>query len=121
MSVQKNMELAKNYIELSNKHDLRHIETLFLGEATYHSAYFGEYKGSVAIHEMMLSFFARYPDVHWEVSNYRPIGTDGVEFDFLMTATDAAADEPVRRQGRECIYFESDGLIRRIEVHKADE
>ncbi|SER02336.1 SnoaL-like domain-containing protein [Nitrosomonas sp. Nm51] len=121
MSVQKNMELAKNYIELSNKHDLRRIETLFLGEATYHSAYFGEYKGSVAIHEMMLSFFARYPDVHWEVSNYRPIGTNGVAFDFLMTATDAAADEPVRRQGRECIYFEPDGLISRIEVYKAGE
>ena len=121
MSVQKNMELAKNYIELSNKHDLRHIETLFLGEATYHSAYFGEYKGSVAIHEMMLSFFARYPDVHWEVSNYRETDDGGVEFDFIMTATDAAANEPVRRHGRERIYFESDGLIRHIHVYKPDE
>ena len=121
MSAQKNIELAKNYVELSNKHDLKRIEIMFLGSATYHSAYFGEYKGSVAIHEMMLSFFARYPDVHWEVSNYRPIGNEGVEFDFLMTATDAAADEPVRRCGRESIYFESDGLISRIVVHKPDE
>lgn len=121
MRAQKNIEWAKNYIALSNKHDLKRIETLFMGSATYHSAYFGEYKGSVAIHEMMLSFFARYPDVHWEVTHYRAIENNGVEFDFLMTATDAAADEPVRRQGRECIYFEPDGLISRIVVYKPGE
>lgn len=121
MSVQKNIELAKKYVALSNKHDLKRIETMFLGSAIYHSAYFGEYKGSIAIHEMMLSFFARYPDVHWEASNYRAIDNHGVEFDFLMTATNAAVSEPVRRYGRERIYFEPDGLISRVAVYKPDE
>lgn len=121
MSAQKNIKLAKDYVALSNKHDLKRIEIMFVGNATYHSAYFGEYKGSVAIHEMMLSFFARYPDVHWEASDYRVIDNNGVEFKFVMTATDAAAGELVRRHGRECIYFEPDGLISRITVHKPDE
>ncbi len=121
MSAQKNIELAKRYIELSNKHDLRHIETLFMGNATYNSDFLGEFNGSVAIREMMQKFFTRYPDAHWEVTDYRPIDNDGVEFDFLMTATDAAADELVNRHGRESVYFEYDGLISRIVVKKVDE
>ena len=121
MSKSQHIEWAKNYIELSTKHDLKQIELLFMGSALYHSAFFGEYKGAVAIREMMQSFFARYPDVHWEVSNYRETDDGGVEFDFIMTATDAAANEPVRRHGRERIYFESDGLIRHIHVYKPDE
>ncbi len=112
---------AKQYVALSNKHDLKGLEIMFLGSAIYHSDYIGEYKGSVAIREMMTSFFARYPDAHWEVTDYREIGENGVEFDFLMTGTDAAAGEPVRRYGRECIYFEPDGLISRIYVYKPDE
>ncbi|MCC6922510.1 MAG: nuclear transport factor 2 family protein [Nitrosomonas sp.] len=115
------IEWAKNYVALSNKHDLRELEVMFLGSAIYHSDYFGEYKGSVAIREMMASFFARYPDAHWEVTEYRALDDNGVEFDFLMTGTDAAANEPVRRRGRERIYFEPDGLISRIHVYKPDE
>ncbi|MCW5617649.1 MAG: nuclear transport factor 2 family protein [Nitrosomonas sp.] len=115
------IEWAKQYVALSNKHDLKGLEVMFLGSAIYHSDYFGEYKGSVAIREMMTSFFARYSDAHWEVTDYRGIGENGVEFDFLMTGTDAAAGESVRRRGRECIYFEPDGLISRIHVYKPDE
>lgn len=121
MSSKQHIEWAQHYVELSNKHDLRRLEALFLGSAIYHSDFFGEYKGGVAIREMMMSFFARFPDVHWEVTEYRPVDEDGVEFDFLMTGTDAAADEPVRRHGRERIYFEPDGLIRRIHVYKPGE
>jgi len=121
MNTKQHIDWAKNYIELSNKHNLKQIELLFLGSALYHSAYFGEYKGAVAIREMMQSFFARYPDVHWEVSDYRETDDGGIEFDFIMTGTDAAAGELVRRHGRERIYFESDGLIRQINVYKPGE
>jgi len=121
MNAQNNIELAKRYVELSNKHDLRHMETLFLGEATYSSDFLGEFGSSVAIREMMQKFFTRYPDAHWDVSDYHSIDNDGVEFDFLMTATDAAADELVQRHGRESIYFEHDGLISRIVVKKVEE
>ena len=35
--------------------------------------------------------------------------------------SESTANEPVRRHGRECIYFESDGLIRQINVYKPGE
>ncbi len=115
------IDLAKNYVDLSNQHQLKSIECLFMCEATYHSSFFGEYKGRIAIHEMMVSFFSRFPDVHWKVPEYRVIENNGVEFEFIMTGTDAASGEQVERHGLERIYFSSDGLIRHIAVCKPDE
>ncbi len=115
------IRLAKTYVDLSNKHRLDQIELMFIGDATYHSSYFGEYRGATAIHQMMVSCFKRFPDVYWEVPAYRVIENQGVEFDFLMTAIDAASGEHVKRQGLERIYFTSDGLIKQIAVCKPDE
>lgn len=115
------IERAKNYIILSNNHSLRLIKPLFTDDATYHSAYFGEYQGRAAIHAMMIRFFARFPDAHWEVAEYRPIEDNGVEFAFVMTGMDASSGERVRRQGLERIYFTPDGLIRHIAICKPDE
>lgn len=115
------IDLAKNYVYLSNQHKLKLIECLFMYEATYHSSFFGEYKGRIAIHEMMVSFFSRFPDVHWDVSEYKAIENNGVEFEFIMTGTDAVSSEHVKRHGLERIYFSSDGLIRHIAVCKPDE
>ena len=115
------IELAKNYVTLSNGHDLALIKPLFAADATYHSAYFGEYTGSDTIHAMMISFFTRFPDAHWKVAEYRSIDDNGVEFAFVMTGVDASSGEPVARHGLERIYFTPDGLIRHIAVCKPGE
>lgn len=111
---------AKHYVALSNAHELAKIKSLFIPEATYCSAYFGEYRGRDAIHAMMQNFFSRFPDTHWEVPEYGNIGNDGVEFAFIMTGMDTASGEQVQRIGLERIYFTPDGLIGRIEVCKPD-
>lgn len=118
MNTGQSIELARNYVTLSNNHDLVQIERLFTADATYYSAYFGEYKGSSAIHAMMISFFDRFPDAHWEVTEYRCIENNGVEFAFTMTGMDASSGERVKRQGLERIYFTPEGLIRHIAVYK---
>lgn len=112
---------AKHYVALSNAHELKPIKFLFIAEAAYYSAYFGEYRGSNAIHAMMQSFFNRFPDAHWEVPEYRSIGDDAVEFAFIMTGMDVSSGECVKRHGLERIYFNRDGFIKRIEVCKPDE
>lgn len=116
METNKLIELAKNYVTLSNDHNLPLIQSLFANNAAYHSAYFGEYKGSTAIHAMMTSFFTRFPDAHWEVTEYRCIEVNGVEFSFVMNGIDASSGERIKRQGLERIYFTLDGLIIQIAV-----
>ncbi len=110
--------LAKNYVTLSNEHSLEHIKLLFAADATYHSAYFGEYHGRDAIHAMMTDFFTRFSDAHWEVAQYRSIENNGAEFAFTMTGADASSGERVERHGLERIYFTPDGLIKHIAVYK---
>ena len=121
MRKKETIERAKNYVALSNQHHLPLIKPLFADDATYYSAYSGEYKDSAAIHAMMTDFFTRFPDAHWEVPEYRCTEDYGIEFDFVMTGTDASSGERVRRQGSERIYFTPEGLIRHIAVFKPDE
>lgn len=121
MNKQEPIQWAKNYVALSNDHNIPLIKTLFVDNATYHSAYFGEYQGSDAIHAMMTTFFARFPDAHWEVTEYREIEDNGVEFAFTMTGADASSGEQVKRQGLERIYFTPDGLIKHIAVCKPED
>jgi len=118
MDTNKLIELARNYVTLSNDHNFPSIQPLFADDATYFSAYFGEYKGSKAIHAMMANFFICFPDAHWEVTEYRCIEDNGVEFNFAMTGIDTSSGDRVKRQGLERIYFTPDGLIRHIAVLK---
>ncbi len=116
MHTNKPIEWAKHYVALSNDHNLPLIKPLFADDATYHSAYFGEYKGSDTIHTMMTGFFNRFSDAHWEVAEYRSIENSGVEFTFIMTGMDTSCGERVQRRGLERIYFTPDGLIQHIAV-----
>jgi len=112
------IEQARKYVTLSNDHDLARIKCLFADDATYHSDYFGTYRGSDAIHTMMTGFFARFPDAYWEVPEYRDTGQNGIEFTFVMTGTDVSTGEPVTRHGLERIDFTPTGLIQHIAVCK---
>ncbi len=107
-------------MELSNDHDLARINPLFAVDATYYSAYFGEYQGSDAIHAMMIDFFNRFPDAYWYVAEYRNIENNGAEFAFVMTGTDSSSSERVERHGLERMHFTPDGLIKHISVCKPE-
>ena len=115
------IDLAKSYVELSNKHSLKDITLMFTVNATYRSSYFGTFSGVEAIDKMMVGFFTRFPDVYWDVAEYQLAGDTSVAFTFVMTGTDAATGESVKRNGLEQISFTSDGLINHIEVQRSYE
>ena len=101
---------------LSNAHDLERILPMFSDNALYRSSNVGEFKGRVAIGEMMADFFCRFPNVYWNVGEYHCAGNGEVEFEFVMSATEALTGKGIERLGRERIEFADDGLISRLEV-----
>ena len=121
MDSNKYIDLAKSYVELSNKHNLKLITLMFEANATYHSSYFGTFAGIEAINKMMVGFFTRFPDVYWDVSDYQLAGDGIVSFKFVMTGTDAATGESVKRYGLEQITFTLDGFINHIDVQRSYE
>ncbi len=121
MDSNKYIDLAKSYVELSNKHNLKLITLMFEANATYHSSFFGTFTGITAINKMMVDFFTRFPDVYWDVSDYQLAGDGKVAFTFVMTGTDAATGESVKRRGLEQITFTLDDFINHIEVQPSYE
>jgi hypothetical protein len=110
------IELAKAYVALSNSHNVAFILPMFTEQSIYHSIHAGEFKGRDAIGKMMADFFRRYPDVVWNVPEYRMAGERAVEFDFVMTATEALSGECIERNGTERTEFSDDGYITHLKV-----
>ena len=110
------IELAKAYVALSNAHALRFIFPMFVESGIYQSSSVGSYHGRSDIENMMTGFFAGFPDVFWQVPEYRYVNERLVEFDFVMTATNAQSGEQIERKGLESIQFSDDGFISRIQV-----
>ena len=110
------IELAKAYVALSNAHQLDLVFTMFTETAQYQSSTVGEFHGKSAIEAMMASFFLQFNDVYWLVADYRYIDNRRVEFDFVMTATDAEKAVNIERRGVETIEFNADGQIIAIQV-----
>jgi ketosteroid isomerase-like protein len=111
--------LAQAYVALSNAHRVDLILGMLADPVTYLSANVGRFEGGDAIGEMMTGFFARFPDVAWEIEEYRCAGDGTVAFSFAMTATDADTGESIERAGLETIAFTDEGFISRIEVANA--
>ena len=116
MDRQKAADLARLYVERSNRHVLDEVFPLFDPEATYRSSQFGLFEGLVQIRDMMTGFFATYPDVHWTVDDYRAESDDSASFEFTMRASNAETGQSVERRGLETITFTEEGLIRHVEV-----
>lgn len=112
------VELAKAYVALSNAHKLQFVLPMFAPEASYQSANVGLFHGRKAIGEMMNSFFSQYPDVYWEVKDYRYMSNGSVRFDFVMLATETQTGDKIKRMGTEEIEFTDEGLINRLVVYK---
>lgn len=118
MTETETLELARAYVALSNAHRVDLIEPMFKADGIYHSSSVGEYHGVQAIADMMHSFFARFPDVFWQCENYL-YSQNRVDFDFKLQATDAESGNSICRSGHESIEFDTDGLIRLLEVKVA--
>ena len=110
------IELAKAYVALSNAHALEFVFPMFVESAIYQSSSVGSYNGRADIENMMTGFFASFPDVHWLVTEYRFVSEGRVEFNFVMTATQAESGESIKREGLETIQFNEDGFIGSIRV-----
>ncbi|MDD9948787.1 MAG: nuclear transport factor 2 family protein [candidate division Zixibacteria bacterium] len=119
MDRQNTADLARLYVERSNRHVLDDVFPMFDPEATYRSSQFGLYEGLDQIRDMMTGFFATYPDVHWTVDDYRADSDDSASFEFTMRASHAETEQPVERRGLETITFTEEGLIRHVEVEVA--
>jgi hypothetical protein len=110
------IELTRAYVALSNAHQLPFVLPMFDKNATYLSAYVGEFKGRDLIASMMGDFFTRYTDVHWLVEDYQPLGDAAVGFKFVMTATDSQGGEPISRSAYEILKFNHQGYIEFLQV-----
>jgi hypothetical protein len=110
------IELAKAYVALSNAHKLDLIFPMFIESASYQSSSVGSFEGKADIENMMSNFFTSFPDVHWQVAEYRYAIERRVEFDFVMTATNAQSGEKIERRGLETIQFNKEGFITSIRV-----
>ena len=110
------IELAKAYVALSNAHALEFVFPMFVESAIYQSSSVGSYNGRVDIENMMTGFFASFPNVFWQVAEYRGVDKGQVEFEFVMTATTAQNGELTERIGQETIQFNNEGYISVIRV-----
>ena len=110
------VDRARLYVERSNRHDLASIGPMLEADATYRSSSVGSFAGREAILAMMRGFFERFPDVAWQVADYRPGPAASVAFDFVMRATDKETGEAIERRGLERIDFTSAGTVVHIDV-----
>ena len=116
MDGRKAADLARLYVERSNRHELDEVFPMFDANATYRSSQFGLFEGLEQIREMMTGFFTSFPDVHWTVDDYRADSDDTASFEFMMRATNAETEQAVARRGLETITFTDEGRIRHVEV-----
>ncbi len=119
MDRRKAIDLARTYVERSNRHLLNEVFPMFDPDATYRSSQFGLFKGLDQIREMMTGFFTTFPDVHWTVDAYRAESDDTASFAFTMRASNADTGQSVQRRGLETITFTDEGRIRHIDVEVA--
>jgi len=116
MNHSEQLELTKAYVALSNAHRVELILPMFADSIHYDSSNVGSFKGRNAIGEMMTEFFARFPDVRWDIVDYQIIKKGLVGFEFIMTATESANGQTIERVGLEQIEFTDEGLISCITV-----
>ena len=109
------IELARACVALSNAHRVDLILPLFATGAIYTSTAVGEFHGKAAIGDMMHGFFASYPDVHWQATQFR-CEDHQVNFNFEMTATAADDGAILERRGVEHVEFTADGSIKKMLV-----
>jgi ketosteroid isomerase-like protein len=113
------VEIARRYVDLSNRHDVEAIGGLLADDAVYRSGRVGSYRGRDDILGMMRRFFRHYPDVRWEVEEYSLDPDGAVRFAYRISGG-ATTGETLNGGGAETIRLSKEGRIVEIEVSAAD-
>ncbi len=108
--------LVNRYHAALNALDLAAVEAMFADDAEYHSPSVGGILGKHAIMTAMRGYFAEYPDQVTIDDHTSYAGPDAVRSEWRLKATSKATGKVSMREGAETIFFDHQGLIRRIEV-----
>jgi hypothetical protein len=100
------------YCALSNLHDFDGIEAMISPDDASTCVY-----GSVGrrdIMDGMRGFFAKFTNVWWEYTDFRPYDAASVEFDFRRYWTDTATGVVMVTDAAEVIEYDANGKILKI-------
>jgi len=102
--------MCEDYVAKSNAGDVEACICMFDKEAVYGSSTVGGHVGVDAIGTMMRGFFAKCPNVHWEVEpgGYKMADETTVEFDFVRTGVPNAEGRDTRQRGTERVRYTRD-------------
>jgi len=111
-------EIAVEYFEASNRHDLQAIENLLDANVVYRSSSVGEFVGAKAVIEMTGGFFGKYVNVKWdfEVHAHRP-ASNTILFSFTINLGNGSAPAA----GTELVTVNALGKITKVEVFRGIE
>ena len=109
-------DLARNYVDCSNAHNLEAVLELFAPSPFYHSDSLGTFLGREQIETMMRDFYARHPGIRWEVDAYEEVESGLVAFRFRSISRDPKTGETVERSGTDRLRFDDRGKNLSVEV-----
>ena len=107
---------VNRYHAALNAVDLATVEAMFADNAEYHSPSVGGILGRHAIMAAMRGYFAEYPGQVAVDERVYFAGPDAVKSEWRLTATSKSTGKALERAGAETIFFDHQGLIRRVEV-----
>ncbi len=110
------LDRVHSYHQALDAVDLKRVESMFADFAEYHSPGTGPVFGKHAIMASMRKYFEEYPDQTATSQRVRFAGPQTVSSEWGLQATSKSTGKTVRRQGMETLFFDHDGLIRRVEV-----
>jgi len=104
------------YHAAMNRLDLEAAAAMFTAGAEYHSPSVGAIYGKHALLAAFKAYFEEYPDQHAADDRLTFAGPDSVRSDWHLTATSKSTGKAIARSGSAIMFFDHQGLIRRIEV-----
>lgn len=112
--IEKPLETARHYFELSNKSDFDGIESLFTEMSTYSSVHTGIYFGRNAIMEMQREFHGKFSSLKWKVHSVEEVKPGVVLFDFNFVG-ELLNGDILETSGFEYVIVDQ-GKIQHIEI-----
>lgn len=116
MTPEQYIERAKQYLRLSNEHQLEAIFEMFDPKASYKSGNVGAHEGLDAIKAMMKRFFSSFSHLEWMVEDYKFVEPRSVAFDFKRVCCEHGEADLLTKFGHERLDFSANGQIVHIEV-----
>ena len=110
------VEAVRRYHAALNGFDLDAAEQMFSKDAEYHSPGVGGLHGRNAIMVAFRRYFAEYSDQVASDDRLYLLSPGTVRAEWCLRATSRITGQVSIRRGNETVHFDSQGLIRRIDV-----